>query len=83
MLPVLDNKTRAKYAVIRLRNILKRFPSNVIKNDPIIVLLTKVSDKLWNSIKYFTPCDQDIAGIQEAADSLEKALEIIDGEDDK
>jgi hypothetical protein len=78
MLPRFDNKTRAKYAIIRLRNVLKRYPAAIMRKDPVIMLLTQVSEDLWDSVKELTPTDEDIEGIETAADHLERALDILD-----
>lgn len=78
MLPKRDAKTRAKYAVIRLKNILHRFPPAVFGSDPALKMMYSVADQLWNSVQELTPTDSDIADLESAADQLEKTLELLD-----
>lgn len=72
--------TRAKYALIRIRNIIHRFPPEVKKADPIARLLLSVSEDLWDLNKETAIDIKDVLMMEATCDDLEFILNHVYGD---
>ena len=79
----LEPKIRAKYALIRLKNIIKRFPPEVTQNDKVINLMIATSSDIWELNEKTSVNVRDILLIEATCDDLEYLLINVYGESDE
>jgi hypothetical protein len=72
--------TRAKYALIRIRNIIQRFPQDIRKTDPVARLLLSVSEDLWELNKETAIDIKDVLMMEATCDDLEYILNTVYGD---
>lgn len=75
----LDTRTRLKYGLIRMKNIVARLPPEIRQLTPVTKLVLSASQDLWELNKVENISLQDVLLIEEACETLEKILNELEG----
>ena len=74
----LDTKTRLKYGLIRMKNIVARLPIEIRQLTPIAKLVLSASQDLWELNKVEKVSLQDVLMVEEACETLERILNELE-----
>jgi hypothetical protein len=75
----LDSRTRLKYGLIRMKNIVGRLPIEIRQLTPIAKLVLSVSQDLWDLNKTEKVDLKDVLMIEETCETLERILNELEG----
>lgn len=74
----LDPRTRLKYGLIRMKNIVARLPIEIRQLTPITQLVLSASQDLWELNKVEKVSLKDVLLVEEACETLEKILNELE-----